>query len=151
MWFWKHPFWWTGVFLHAWAAILQEGLISEIFLWVFLQVRRLRIQQRIKGQEQGVNITEHDEAMPEYPSSIPFLPPLVWFPQHKFVSSFCMPLTWLPLQTLLTIVGLLNSLLLSSKCCQLFISLYVCRLQIHWSNIMQPALHWWGQSSYLEV
>ncbi len=66
-------------------------------------------------------------------------------------SAFCMPLTWLPLQTLLTIVGLLNSLLLSSKCCQLFISLYVCRLQIHWSNIMQPALHWWGQSSYLEV
>ncbi|CAK9235857.1 unnamed protein product [Sphagnum troendelagicum] len=48
---------------------------NKIFL-LMEEVRRLRIQQRIKGREQGVDVTEQDEAMPEYPSSIPFLPPL---------------------------------------------------------------------------
>lgn len=43
-----------------------------------LQVRRLRIQQKIKSAEQGTALEEEEEDdVPEFPSSIPFLPPLV--------------------------------------------------------------------------
>lgn len=51
---------------------------NKIFL-LMEEVRRLRIQQRIKSQEQGVDSkdpTLENEEMPKYPSSIPFLPPL---------------------------------------------------------------------------
>jgi len=55
-----------------------------------VQIRRLRIQQRLRRREQkaratasalaasgGVEEEEEDEELPEYPSFIPFLPPLV--------------------------------------------------------------------------
>lgn len=51
---------------------------NKIFL-LMEEVRRLRIQQRIKSVEQGVDTKEpgaDNEEMPSYPSSIPFLPPL---------------------------------------------------------------------------
>lgn len=51
---------------------------NKIFL-LMEEVRRLRIQQRIKSAEQGLDSNDpsnDNEEMPEYPSSIPFLPPL---------------------------------------------------------------------------
>ncbi|KAJ7566246.1 hypothetical protein O6H91_02G094000 [Diphasiastrum complanatum] len=48
---------------------------SKIFL-LMEEVRRLRIQQRIKSAEQGSHDEKEDEEIPEYPSSIPFLPPI---------------------------------------------------------------------------
>ena len=51
------------------------------------QIRRLRIQQRIKRAEERLSLSKAaaaaaamdgaEEEVPEYPSSIPFLPPLV--------------------------------------------------------------------------
>lgn len=46
---------------------------------IFLQmeeVRRLRIQQRIKNAELGILIEEQENELPDFPSFIPFLPPL---------------------------------------------------------------------------
>ncbi|KAL2611670.1 hypothetical protein R1flu_023362 [Riccia fluitans] len=49
---------------------------NRIFL-LMEEVRRLRIQQKIKSAEQGVLVDEEEEDdVPEFPSSIPFLPPL---------------------------------------------------------------------------
>lgn len=54
------------------------------------QVRRLRIQQRIKAREQNALTLGVEEEMPEYPSSIPFLPPLVsGVPMTSEVSVTC--------------------------------------------------------------
>ena len=44
-----------------------------------LQVRRLRIQQRIKSAELGIIQDEQENELPSFPSFIPFLPPLVIF------------------------------------------------------------------------
>lgn len=44
-----------------------------------LQVRRLRIQQRIKSAELGILQEEQENELPSFPSFIPFLPPLVSF------------------------------------------------------------------------
>ncbi|OAE35238.1 hypothetical protein AXG93_1162s1140 [Marchantia polymorpha subsp. ruderalis] len=50
---------------------------NKIFL-LMEEVRRLRIQQKIKSAEQGTALEEEEEDdVPEFPSSIPFLPPLV--------------------------------------------------------------------------
>uniref|UniRef100_A0A2C9UIM4 Uncharacterized protein n=1 Tax=Manihot esculenta TaxID=3983 RepID=A0A2C9UIM4_MANES len=46
---------------------------------IFLQmeeVRRLRIQQRIKSAELGILKEDHEHELPDFPSFIPFLPPL---------------------------------------------------------------------------
>ncbi|MBA0790040.1 hypothetical protein Gohar_014710 [Gossypium harknessii] len=46
---------------------------------IFLQmeeVRRLRIQQRIKSAELGIFKEEQESELPNFPSFIPFLPPL---------------------------------------------------------------------------
>eukprot|EP00271_Cylindrocystis_brebissonii_P005315 TRINITY_DN17304_c0_g1_i1.p1 TRINITY_DN17304_c0_g1~~TRINITY_DN17304_c0_g1_i1.p1 ORF type:complete len:339 (-),score=26.47 TRINITY_DN17304_c0_g1_i1:751-1767(-) len=51
-----------------------SGRRNRIFL-LMEEVRRLRIQQRIKSKELNV-ADEEVEEVPEYPSSIPFLPPL---------------------------------------------------------------------------
>ncbi|XP_024516436.1 protein ORANGE, chloroplastic isoform X1 [Selaginella moellendorffii] len=54
---------------------IRDNIMSrrnKIFL-LMEEVRRLRIQLRIKNAEQGV---EDDRDTPEYPSSIPFFPPL---------------------------------------------------------------------------
>ncbi|KAG6545790.1 hypothetical protein Mapa_012751 [Marchantia paleacea] len=49
---------------------------NKIFL-LMEEVRRLRIQQKIKSAEQGTVLEEEEEDdVPEFPSSIPFLPPL---------------------------------------------------------------------------
>ncbi|KAL2526919.1 Cauliflower OR (Orange) protein-like protein [Abeliophyllum distichum] len=40
------------------------------------EVRRLRIQQRIKSVELGILEEEHENELPNFPSFIPFLPPL---------------------------------------------------------------------------
>ena len=45
----------------------------------YLQVRRLRIQQRIKSAELGILKEERENELPNFPSFIPFLPPLVSF------------------------------------------------------------------------
>lgn len=41
------------------------------------QVRRLRIQQRLKNVELGIQKDEQENELPDFPSFIPFLPPLV--------------------------------------------------------------------------
>lgn len=41
------------------------------------QVRRLRIQQRLKSAELGILTDEQENELPNFPSFIPFLPPLV--------------------------------------------------------------------------
>jgi hypothetical protein len=40
------------------------------------EIRRLRIQQRIKNAELGIAVEEPDGELPDFPSFIPFLPPL---------------------------------------------------------------------------
>ena len=57
------------------ASVMALGPDARILTG--LQVRRLRIQQRIKAREQNALTMGVEEEMPEYPSSIPFLPPLV--------------------------------------------------------------------------
>lgn len=57
---------------------IQENIRSrrnKIFLHME-EVRRLRIQQRIKSAELGVSKDERDSELPNFPSFIPFLPPL---------------------------------------------------------------------------
>lgn len=44
--------------------------------FVIKQVRRLRVQQRLKNAELGIFIEEQED-IPDFPSFIPFLPPLV--------------------------------------------------------------------------
>ncbi|KAL6581365.1 hypothetical protein OROMI_007288 [Orobanche minor] len=47
---------------------------------IFLQmeeVRRLRIQQRLKTAELGIKMDEQEDELPSFPSFIPFLPPLL--------------------------------------------------------------------------
>lgn len=59
-------------------AEIRDNIASRrnrIFL-LMEEVRRLRIQQRIKAREQNALTMGVEEEMPEYPSSIPFLPPL---------------------------------------------------------------------------
>lgn len=65
------------------------GRRNRIFL-LMEEVRRLRIQQRIKQAEQNVaDNTEHEEEeMPEYPSSIPFLPPLTTDTLDQYYATF---------------------------------------------------------------
>lgn len=60
--------------------------IDDINIFLFeldclqqVQVRRLRIQQRIKSAELGIK-EEQENELPNFPSFIPFLPPLVSFP-----------------------------------------------------------------------
>ncbi|KAJ7527008.1 hypothetical protein O6H91_16G031800 [Diphasiastrum complanatum] len=48
---------------------------NKVFL-LMEEVRRLRIQQRLKNAEQGLLDETEDEEIPEYPSSIPFFPPI---------------------------------------------------------------------------
>lgn len=55
---------------------LQKTL-KECERWCTLQVRRLRIQHKIKSTEKGIEDVAEDDEMPEYTSSIPLLPPMV--------------------------------------------------------------------------
>ena len=55
---------------------LQQTL-KECERWCILQVRRLRIQHKIKSTEKGIGDVAEDDEMPEYTSSIPLLPPMV--------------------------------------------------------------------------
>ncbi|KAL9422891.1 hypothetical protein AB3S75_035057 [Citrus x aurantiifolia] len=48
---------------------------NKIFLHME-EVRRLRIQQRIKNAELGISKEEQENELPSFPSFIPFLPPL---------------------------------------------------------------------------
>ncbi|KAK1618568.1 hypothetical protein QYE76_024085 [Lolium multiflorum] len=48
---------------------------NKIFLHME-EIRRLRIQQRIKNAELGIAVEEPDGELPDFPSFIPFLPPL---------------------------------------------------------------------------
>lgn len=57
---------------------IQDNIKSrrnKIFL-LMEEVRRLRIQQRIKNAELGVSSDEQENELPDFPSFIPFLPPL---------------------------------------------------------------------------
>nr|DAD18328.1 TPA_asm: hypothetical protein HUJ06_019791 [Nelumbo nucifera] len=57
---------------------IQDNIRSrrnKIFLHME-EVRRLRIQQRIKSAELGILKEEHENELPNFPSFIPFLPPL---------------------------------------------------------------------------
>lgn len=57
---------------------IQDNIRSrrnKIFLHME-EVRRLRIQQRIKSAELGISEEEQDGELPNFPSFIPFLPPL---------------------------------------------------------------------------
>lgn len=57
---------------------IQDNIRSrrnKIFLHME-EVRRLRIQQRIKSAELGVSKDERENELPNFPSFIPFLPPL---------------------------------------------------------------------------
>ncbi|KAL0913817.1 hypothetical protein M5K25_017306 [Dendrobium thyrsiflorum] len=57
---------------------IQDSIRSrrnKIFLHME-EVRRLRIQQRIKNAEVGILKEEHENELPDFPSFIPFLPPL---------------------------------------------------------------------------
>ncbi|XP_051121238.1 protein ORANGE, chloroplastic-like [Andrographis paniculata] len=57
---------------------IQENIRSrrnKIFLQME-EVRRLRIQQRIKSAELGILKDEQENELPDFPSFIPFLPPL---------------------------------------------------------------------------
>ncbi|CAH1438871.1 unnamed protein product [Lactuca virosa] len=57
---------------------IQDNIRSrrnKIFLHME-EVRRLRIQQRIKSAELGISDEEQDGELPNFPSFIPFLPPL---------------------------------------------------------------------------
>ncbi|XP_010523305.1 PREDICTED: uncharacterized protein LOC104801670 isoform X2 [Tarenaya hassleriana] len=57
---------------------IQDNIRSrrnKIFLHME-EVRRLRIQQRIKNAELGITGEERDNELPSFPSFIPFLPPL---------------------------------------------------------------------------
>ncbi|XP_039790752.1 protein ORANGE, chloroplastic-like isoform X2 [Panicum virgatum] len=56
---------------------IQDNIRSrrnKIFL--HMEIRRLRIQQRIKNAELGISVEEPDRELPDFPSFIPFLPPL---------------------------------------------------------------------------
>jgi len=58
---------------------IQDNIRSrrnKIFLHME-EVRRLRIQQRIKNTELGIINEEQEHELPNFPSFIPFLPPLV--------------------------------------------------------------------------
>ncbi|KAH0456146.1 hypothetical protein IEQ34_014053 [Dendrobium chrysotoxum] len=58
---------------------IQDSIRSrrnKIFLHME-EVRRLRIQQRIKNAELGILKEEHENELPDFPSFIPFLPPLL--------------------------------------------------------------------------
>lgn len=63
------------------CAIMSKPLSytfwHHIFLSFFTQIRRLRIQQRIKNAELGISNEEPEGELPDFPSFIPFLPPLV--------------------------------------------------------------------------
>ena len=59
-----------------------------------LQVRRLRIQQRIKSAELGILKEEQENELPNFPSFIPFLPPLVSLPSLKQLSAINSKLYW---------------------------------------------------------
>ncbi|GLT62740.1 hypothetical protein SLA2020_353520 [Shorea laevis] len=57
---------------------IQDNIQSrrnKIFL-LMEEVRRLRIQQRIKGAELGILNEQQENELPNFPSFIPFLPPL---------------------------------------------------------------------------
>lgn len=57
---------------------IQDNIRSrrnKIFL-LMEEVRRLRIQQRIKNTELGILKDERENELPDFPSFIPFLPPL---------------------------------------------------------------------------
>ncbi|CAL9067786.1 unnamed protein product [Musa banksii] len=57
---------------------IQDNIRSrrnKIFLHME-EVRRLRIQQRIKSAEQGIFGERRENELPDFPSFIPFLPPL---------------------------------------------------------------------------
>ncbi|URD79719.1 hypothetical protein MUK42_03532 [Musa troglodytarum] len=57
---------------------IQDNIRSrrnKIFLHME-EVRRLRIQQRIKSAEQGILGERQENELPDFPSFIPFLPPL---------------------------------------------------------------------------
>lgn len=46
-------------------------------MWCIFQVRRLRIQHKIKSTEKGIEDVAENEEMPEYTSAIPLLAPMV--------------------------------------------------------------------------
>ncbi|OIW12024.1 hypothetical protein TanjilG_27321 [Lupinus angustifolius] len=57
----------------------MDVVIYQNAFWrrlLFHNVRRLRIQQRIKSTELGIFKDEQDSDLPNFPSFIPFLPPL---------------------------------------------------------------------------
>lgn len=67
-------------------VLYLHNLIDDADIFLFkldllqlVQVRRLRIQQRIKSTELGIFKEEQENELPDFPSFIPFLPPLVSF------------------------------------------------------------------------
>lgn len=69
-------------FLILMNLVLLE--IGKVFIFDFMQVRRLRVQQRIKCRELVQKSGEEENEMPDMPSTIPFLPPMVIFPPPFF-------------------------------------------------------------------
>ena len=57
-------------------SFVIEIVLNPVLILTF-QVRRLRVQQRIKGlKSDAENGSEESDEMPHMPSSIPFLPPV---------------------------------------------------------------------------
>jgi hypothetical protein len=56
-------------------AFFAECTLSSFHL----QVRRLRIQHKIKSTEKGIEDVAENEEVPEYTSAIPLLAPMVCF------------------------------------------------------------------------
>lgn len=63
-------------FIHTLYSLISPSLNQNSLI---LQVRRLRIQQRIKSAELGIIDEEQENELPNFPSFLPFLPPLVSF------------------------------------------------------------------------
>ncbi|KAE9465043.1 hypothetical protein C3L33_03032, partial [Rhododendron williamsianum] len=63
----------SGLTRNAWTIRKHTSTVSLV---VDPVVRRLRIQQRLKNVELGIQKDERENELPDFPSFIPFLPPL---------------------------------------------------------------------------
>jgi hypothetical protein len=66
--------------------VLDLGFFFAVLLHCG-QVRRLRIQQRMKSEEKGATAFDDNEEMLEYTSSIPLLPPLTAATLQQYFAS----------------------------------------------------------------